>query len=155
MLRVLGAVAAFLVCLHTNAAPPVANQAEVSADKAQAIDGKVVPLADALKKLGVKADTDTVGVALVTADGTVYTLVKDEKTRLLFLDPQLHNRDVRLTAKVLPGTRVLHVERVQTVKNGKAFNVDYWCEQCQLDATEPGPCKCCGGETALRELPAK
>ncbi|MBP3958868.1 hypothetical protein J8F10_26780 [Gemmata sp. G18] len=157
MLRVFGAVAAFLVCLHTSAAPPVANPTEsaTTADKALAFDGKIVPLADALKKLGVKPDADTAGVALVTADGTTYTLVKDEKTRLLFLDPQLHNRDVRLTAKVLPGTRVLHVERVQTIKSGKAFNVDYWCEQCQLDATEPGPCKCCGGETALRELPAK
>lgn len=137
-----------------SAAPPAPVAASAIAG-AQAIDGKVVPLADALKKLGVKPDADTTGVALVTTDGTVYTLVKDERTRLLFLDKQLHNRDVRLTAKVLPGTHVLHVEKVQTVKSGKAFNVDYWCDQCQLEATEPGPCKCCGGETVLRELPAK
>lgn len=141
-------VAAVLWSPTLCAAPPAAAPA-------QAFDGKVVPLADALKKLGVKPDADTAGVALVTAEGTVYTLVKDEKTRLLFLDQQLQNREVRLTARVLPGTHVLQVEQVQTVKGGKAFNVDYWCEQCQLEATEPGPCKCCGGETILRELPAK
>jgi hypothetical protein len=41
------------------------------------------------------------------------------------------------------------------VKNGKVYDVDYWCDPCQLAATEPGPCKCCGGPIALRELPAK
>lgn len=152
MLRVLFTLTALVVGFHATAAPPAPA---TGAEKAQAIDGKVVPLADALKKLGAKPDADTTGVALVTADGTVYTMVKDEKTRLLFLDKQLHNRDFRLTAKVLPGTRVLSVEKVQTVKDGKVYNVDYWCDQCQLDASEPGPCKCCGGETVLRELPAK
>ncbi len=147
------AVACWSCATALPAAPP--TPAPAAPERAQAIDGKVVPLADALKKLGVKPDADTAGVALVTADGTVFTLVKEEKTRLLFLDKQLHNRDVRLTAKVLPGTRVLSVERVQTLKDGKAFNVDYWCDQCQLESVEPGPCKCCGGETVLRELPAK
>lgn len=153
MLRVLLGLVALLGSVSVNAAPPA--PANANAEQAQAFDGKVVPLAEALKKLGTKPDADTTGVALVTADGTVYTMVKDAKTRLLFLDKQLHNRDVRLTAKVLPGTRVLHVEKVQTVKNGKVFNVDYWCENCQLEASEPGPCICCGAATVLRELPAK
>jgi hypothetical protein len=120
-----------------------------------AFDGKVSPLAKVLEKQGVKPDPDTAGVALVTADGAVYTLVKDDASRLLFLDKQLHDRDVRLTARLLPGTRILKVERVQAVKAGKLFDVDYWCENCQLAATEPGKCKCCGGDTALRETPAK
>lgn len=155
MVRLLVAVAA--VCSFALPTSPAAPPAPVATPVAgaQPIDGKVVPLAEALKKLGAKPDADTTGVALVTADGTVYTLVKDAKTRLLFLDKELHNRDLRLTAKVLPGTHTLHVEKVQTVKGGKVFNVDYWCDQCQLEASEPGPCKCCGGETVLRELPAK
>jgi predicted RNA-binding protein with PUA domain len=41
------------------------------------------------------------------------------------------------------------------VKAGKVFDVDYWCENCQLAATEPGKCKCCGADVVLRELPAK
>lgn len=156
MLRVFFTFAALLGSFSASAAPPAtAPAAPANAEKPQAIDGKVVPLAEALKKLGAKPDADTAGVALVTADGTVFTLVKDAKSRLLFMDKQLHNRDVRLTAKVLPGTRVLHVETVQTVKDGKVFNVDYWCENCQLEASEPGPCKCCGAETVLRELPVK
>lgn len=153
MTRVLFALAVLLSGFSATAAPP--EPVKPAAPATQAIDGKVVPLADALKKLGVKPDADTTGVALVTADGTVYTLVKDAKTRLLFMDKQLHNRDFRLTAKVLPNTHVLSVEKVQTVKGGKVFDVDYWCDQCQLEANEPGPCKCCGGETVLRERAVK
>jgi hypothetical protein len=154
MLRAFGVLGLVVVCFSANAAPPAAPTA-APVEKGQLFDGKVVPLADALKKLGVKPDADTTGVALVTADGTVYTIVKDATSRLLFMDKQLHGRDFRLTAKLLPGTHALHVEKVQTVKNGKIFNVDYWCDQCQLEASEPGPCKCCGGDTVLRELPAK
>lgn len=123
--------------------------------KAVAFDGKVQPLAAALKKLGAKPDADTDGVALVTAGGEVYTLVKDDTSRKLFLDPDLHDRDVRLTAVKLPGTQTLQVRTVQTVKDGKAFDVDYWCDQCQLAATQPGKCVCCGSPVVLREQPAK
>jgi hypothetical protein len=123
--------------------------------KAAAFDGEVQPLADALKKLGAKPDADTAGVALVTAGGEVFTLVKDDASRMLFLDPDLHNRDVRLTATRLPGTQCLKVEKVQTVKGGKVFDVDYWCDRCQLAAPQPGKCVCCGDQVVLRELPAK
>lgn len=123
--------------------------------KPVAFDGKVQPLAAVLKKLDVKADADTDGLALVTADGEVLTLVKDDASRKLFLDPALHDRPVKLTAVKLPGTQMLKVEKVQTVKDGKLFDVDYWCDQCVLAATQPGKCMCCGSDVVLRELPAK
>jgi hypothetical protein len=53
------------------------------------------------------------------------------------------------------GTQILKVEKVQTVVNGKVHDVDYWCENCQFSNPQPGPCRCCGGETSFRELPAK
>ena len=144
-----------LTCATFVLAAPV-PAADPAKPAAVTFDGKVMPLADALKKLGARPDADTTGVALVAADGTVYTLVKDEKSRLLFLDKQLHNREVRLTARVLPGTQTLKVEKVQTVaKGGKVFDVDYWCENCQLAAAEPGKCMCCGADLVLRERPVK
>lgn len=150
MIRFLPAVVSLLFLTGTGT--PAAEPAKAPAT---GFDGKVIPLADALKKLGAKPDADTTGVALVTADGVVYTLVKDDASRLLFLDKQLHNRDIRVTARPLPGTQVLKVEKVQTVVKGKVFDVDYWCENCQLAATEPGKCKCCASDMVLRELPAK
>jgi hypothetical protein len=150
MTRWLSAAVASLVCFAATAAPPSAP-----VEKLRAFDGKVLPLAKVLEKQGAKPDPDTAGVALVTADGTVYTLVKDDASRLLFLDPQLHDRPVCLTARRLPGAQVLKVEKVQAVKDGKPFDLDYWCENCQLSYPQPGKCHCCQGETVLRELPAK
>lgn len=126
-----------------------------STARAQAFAGKILPLNKALEKLGAKPDADAAGIALVTDDGTLYTLVKDDVSRLLFLDPRLHDRPVQLTANRLAGTQILQVTLVQTLKDGKLHNVFYWCDNCQLAATEPGPCKCCGGETVLFEAPVK
>jgi rRNA maturation endonuclease Nob1 len=94
------------------------------------------------------------GVALTTADGRVLPLAETEASRLLFRDPALHNRAVRLTVKSVADGR-LTLAKVQTVTGGKPFDVDYWCENCQLGYPEPGACKCCGGDTVLRERPAK
>src|SRR5262245_26831202 len=91
------------------AAPPAAET--------KVLAGKVLPTAAALKAVGVTADKDAAGVALVTADGAVYPLVKDEASRLLFLDPQVQNRPVRLSGRLIPGGGLFRVDRVQTVKD--------------------------------------
>lgn len=91
-------------------------------------------------------------VTLTAADGRAHTVTNAGAARMLFQDPALHGRTVRLLA-VAAGT-TLTVKKVQTVKAGKAFDVDYWCESCQMSYDAPGACKCCGGETVLRERPA-
>lgn len=138
---------------HATPADPVKSQSGEA--KPQPFIGKVMPLGKALEKLGAKNDADATGIALVTDDGTIYTLVKDDVSRLLFLDKQFQDRQVQLTANRLAGTQILQVTTVQTLKDGKLHDVFYWCENCQLAATEPGPCKCCGAETALFEAPVK
>ncbi len=148
MTRFVGPAA--LLALVAFVAP--ARPADPPVDGTEAVvSGTVRPLAAALEKVGVKADADTPGVALVTDTGKVYPLVKEELSRLLFAEAKLQNRPVRLTAKVVPGTTLLRVSGVQTVKDGKVYDVDYWCDNCQLPALSPGPCKCCGGPTVLRE----
>lgn len=148
-----GMLAVLVLGSHATPADPVKPQP--GAAKPQPFTGKVMPLGKALEKLGAKPDADATNVALVTDDGTIYTLVKDDVSRLLFLDKQFHDRQVQLTANRLAGTQILQVTTVQTLKDGKLHDVFYWCDNCQLAATEPGPCKCCGAETALFEAPVK
>lgn len=94
-------------------------------------------------------------LALVNPDGTKLPIADDDGSKMLFLDKELRGRSVRLTAvSERPGTP-LRVEKVQLLVGGEVWNVDYWCENCQLSYTQPGRCLCCGAETVRRELPAK
>jgi hypothetical protein len=67
---------------------------------------------------------------------------------------QLRDRPVRLTGQLAPGTKTLRVQSVQTVADGRVYDVDFWCEVCQISHPTPGHCVCCGDETMLRERPA-
>src|SRR5262245_2608065 len=94
------------------AAPP--------ADKNQDFRGKVVPLASVLEKEGAKLDADATPhwLALVTDDGKVYPLVKDDGGRMFFKDPRLLNRPMVLTSKLLFGG-LLQVVAVHSVVKGE------------------------------------
>jgi hypothetical protein len=94
-------------------------------------------------------------LARASADGTVYSLVEDDGSRALFMDRTLRDRPVRLTAVAAPGSKDLRVVFVQTVKNGAAYDIDYWCEVCQITHNYPGDCVCCGDPLEFRERPAK
>ena len=123
------------------------------ADAPQVFTGKVVPLPSPQGKPGAKAEDR--GLALLGDDGTSHPLIEDDGSKMLFMDSQLRNRPVRLTAVPERGTKKLRVVSVQTVKDGKVYDVDYWCEICQISLLQPGKCYCCGDETVRRERPAK
>lgn len=99
---------------------------------------------------------------LVTVPGTglvLRTAKKDLKlsarTTYLFhtlQDKRLAARDVRLEGVTQPdGT--FEVAKLFTVHNGKVYRVRYYCEVCNIEALEPGPCVCCQQPTELQEIP--
>jgi hypothetical protein len=98
---------------------------------------------------------DARGVELKADDGTAYTIVEDDASRMLFLDGRLRDRPVRLTAVRGKGNKSLQIVSVQTVKGGTVYDVDYWCEICQISGSSPGACVCCGDDVELRERPAR
>lgn len=128
-----------------------------SADKNQYFTGKVVPLADALAKTGVKIDPDAAPLTLVLQadDGKLYSLIKDEGSRMFFKDAKLLNRPMRLTARPIPNSPFLQVINVHSVVKGKLHDVYYWCDVCVIKRFEPGICDCCGDVMVFREEPLK
>src|SRR5438132_1258649 len=88
--------------------------------KTQYYTGKVQALASILAKQDVKLDVDAAPpwMALVTDDGTVYPLIKDEGTRMFFQDPVLRNKSVRLTGRLVGKTNLLQVVNVHTDRKG-------------------------------------
>jgi hypothetical protein len=119
------------------------SEVPVPSDAPQVFEGKVV------QKPGDN------GLALVADDGTSHPVIEDDGSRMLFLDGRLRDRPVRLTAVLTPGTGALRVVCVQTVHDGQVYDVDYWCDVCQISISRPGPCYCCGEETVFRERPAR
>jgi hypothetical protein len=127
------------------------------ADEAKTFDGKVVPLADLVEKTGSRLDADAAPhwLALVTTDGQVFPLVKDGGARMFFKDPALLNRPMRITGKFLPGSHVLRVTIVRSLKKGEPCDVYYWCDICAIKRSEKNICECCGGPMKLVEEPLK
>jgi hypothetical protein len=149
----LGALVALLLCLAAVPAAPPAKQQPKNAD----YHGKVVPLARVLEKLGARLDPDAVpyALALVTDDGKVYPLIKDDGSRLFFKDDRLLNRRMRLTGRVLPDVGMLQVVQVHSYVNGQLCDLYYWCDVCSIRRGEKGKCDCCGAPLVLREEPVK
>jgi hypothetical protein len=141
-----------LACLTLCLTPLLAGAAH---PKTADYDGKVVPLADVLAKEGATLDKDArpSSLALVTDDGKVYPLVKDDGSRLFFKDERLLNRRMRLTGRVLPDVGMLQVVQVHSWHDGKLHDVYYWCDVCSIRRGEKGICDCCGGPLELREEP--
>src|ERR1700736_4853814 len=78
--------------------------------------GKVVPLRGVLEKSGIRLDRDAdpTWLALVTDDGKVYPLIKDDGARMFFKDERLRGRPMRLTGKLLAEPGLLQGVRVHS-----------------------------------------
>jgi hypothetical protein len=134
---------------------PFLAGAEKAKPRIERFTGKVVPLADLVAKVGARLDADAAPhwLALVTDDGKVYPLVKDSGSRMFFKDKALLNRPMRLTGRLLPGSQILQVLEVHSLRNGRLNEVYYWCNVCSIRRNEKNACECCGGPMELKEVP--
>jgi hypothetical protein len=84
-------------------------------------------------------------------DGRYFTLLRNRFSEALFVEPSLRGIDLRLTGRVFPGSNLLEVELIRTLREGKAYQVTYYCEVCEIFSVAPGICECCQAPTELRE----
>ncbi|HEV3237771.1 MAG TPA: hypothetical protein VGZ25_12330 [Gemmataceae bacterium] len=119
--------------------------------------GKVVSLAKILEKEGGRLDADASPhwLALVTEEGKAYPIIKDDGSRMFFLDSALLDRPMRLTGRLLPKCNLLQVVNVHSIKDGTMHEVYYFCDVCSIRRSEKKKCECCGGPMELREVPLK
>ena len=123
-------------------------------EKRETVRGRVVWLAEAMKRLhGVATDDDAAHavIALETAEKRLIPLLKDARGRGFHLDPRLLKFDYELELKRFPGVPMAQVIRVCTLKNGKRYELDYWCDICAIPMYELKECECCQGPIRLRE----
>jgi hypothetical protein len=139
---------------------PALAQAPARADKpkVETFRGKVVAFADVFKQLGIEPDADAGPLlGFESEDGKKFVLVKDIGSRMFFTDKRLLNRPMQLQGRVVPGTPLLQLTQVQSLKDGKLHDVYYWCDVCAIRRSsleKTGICECCGGPMELKEVPA-
>jgi len=119
--------------------------------------GEVVRLDVVLRReFKVQLPPDQPGplLALKTADGTYYPLLRSDRGRAFFTDNRLLDRPMLLRIRKFPGIPTVQVIRVQSIKNGVLHDLDYYCDVCNISVPEIMQCPCCQADVQLRELPA-
>jgi hypothetical protein len=137
--------------LSASAAAPAQS---LSGPATQSLRGKVVWLAEALKRRhDIQSDRDVAEAycALETDDGAIYPIVKDARGRGFWLDQRLRNIDMELLVRPVPGSSMIQVIRLYTLKPDGKYELDYWCDVCSIPMFELKACECCQGPTRLRE----
>ena len=138
--------------------PHGSGEAKGRAAKNESLRGRVVFLAEAMKRLhGIKSvrEAGPRTLAIESPEGELTVLVEDERGRAFRADPRLLAlKDVELLVQRTPGVPAVQIVRLYQWNKGKRFELDYWCEICAIAMFELKPCDCCQGDIELRIRPA-
>ena len=91
-------------------------------------------------------------VALQTGTGELYYFLEDDPKAEMFIDPRIRAQPLRIEGWLREGRR-FELLSVYSIKDGHLHSIHYRCDVCDITATAPGPCWCCGREFDLREEP--
>lgn len=90
---------------------------------------------------------------VTTPEGTCYTLLETGLSVALFQDERLREKQLLLAGRVLPGTQILDVEHIHSIRNGVVQELFYYCRVCEIRSISPEPCMCCRQPVELIEKP--
>jgi hypothetical protein len=81
--------------------------------------------------------------------------VKDFRSRGFWLDPRLRNIDVEMEVRRFDKLPAVQIVRWYAIREGRKYELDYWCDICAIPMYELKTCDCCQGEIRLRERPVE
>ena len=90
----------------------------------------------------------------VDKESKLYTFLATDSASAVFADARVRNLDLQITARLHDADR-LELIKFQATRDGKLYDIYYFCEVCNIRAYAPGLCPCCRDELELRETPAK
>ena len=117
------------------------------------LTGKVVWMADALeRRYHIRTGPEEAERVLALENEVgLYPLVEDVRGRAFRKDERLRGIDVELLVRRYEGSPMVQVIRVFALRDGKKYELDYWCDICAIAMFELKPCECCQGPIELRE----
>lgn len=127
-----------------------------AADASQkvALRGRVVCLAEEFARLyNTKPDCEHRGhlYGLKAADGHLYSFLPTDSATAIYEDPRIRERELQVTARPFPNSSFIEVIKLQSLREGKLYDLYYFCEVCNIESHKPGACDCCHAPTEFRE----
>jgi hypothetical protein len=95
----------------------------------------------------------SVRYAFQDKEGKRYDFAATDASTAIFTDVRVRQRELQVTAQ-LTAKHQLELIRVQSIREGKLYDLYYFCELCNIRAYAPGLCPCCRNEMEFRETPA-
>jgi len=90
--------------------------------------------------------------ALQVADGERFVFVPEDPNTRIFEDMRLHDRELQVRAWKRGEDR-LEIIKVYSIKDGRLFDIHYFCPTCNIKAFVGGLCWCCREDFEFREVP--
>jgi hypothetical protein len=84
--------------------------------------------------------------------GKLYRFVPGDAMSAMFTDIRVRQRELQISARLHSGDR-LELIKVQSVKEGKLYDIFYYCDVCNIKFYAPGLCPCCRNELEFKETP--
>lgn len=89
---------------------------------------------------------------LASREGKLYKFLPTDTMTPVFTDSRVRERELQITGR-LHGADQLELIKVQSIIEGKLYDIYYFCELCNIKAYTPGLCPCCRNELEFRETP--
>jgi hypothetical protein len=101
----------------------------------------------------VKLTESTNSIRFKIQSGDVYTLVRNQKSEALFSDTNLFGRMLVIKGRVRTANTFEITGNLHSLRDGKRYEIYYYCDVCAIKSSEPGPCMCCREPVRLVEDP--
>jgi rubrerythrin len=97
-------------------------------------------------------DERTSRFGIVDKDAKLHSFDPADTSTAVFTDARVRTRELQVTAR-LNAKKLLEIIKVQSIREGKLYDIYYFCEICNIRAYTPGPCPCCQKELEFKETP--
>jgi hypothetical protein len=100
----------------------------------------------------VRAESPWLLPKFKTESGAAYTLISNRLSSALFVDTNLAAKILLVKGRVWEGTRNLELTgNLRSIRDGKVYELYYYCDICAIKGIDPGPCMCCRDPVRLVE----
>ena len=88
---------------------------------------------------------------LLTKEQKRYKFAPTDPLVAMFTESRVRKMELLIKGLLSEGNR-LELAKIQALREGKLFDIFYYCEVCEITAYGPGPCFCCYNPFVYREV---